>query len=166
MLTNSIDLIVNAPSGACDSSPAHGGEATALSGFAPTRNELYQLAKHWHRQVQGAGFYSWAKGRLAADEPALFTNLCEFWEARLEAISSVLGTEAVYKKAYDEVRAEFRLRYGRAWDAFDDYLEDVARDANQTVIIDGFVLPSRETLVDAGSLIEANTVSTPPTKAS
>jgi hypothetical protein len=171
MNTNSTDLTVNAPSGsdgtiACDSSPAHGGNATGLSGFAPSRSELYQLAKHWHRQLLGATFYSWAKGNLAADEPRLFLNLWKFGEERLDAIGSVLGTEVVNGKAYDEVRAELALCYGGAWNAFDDYLvEDVGRDANDTVLIDGFVLPPREALVDAGSLVEANAVSTPPTQA-
>jgi hypothetical protein len=79
-------------------SEVHGPDSEEVLNFAPTRNELIHLVKHWAAIVIGHRFYQ---------QPGSSESRCEaFAGRRIDRIATVLGEEAV-EKAINEAEEEF-----------------------------------------------------------
>ncbi len=133
--------------------PAEFSAAENMTAFVPTQYELRVVAKHWHRQLLGAPFYTWATGRFTREEAELYTQLWDLAMDRIDAINRALDPD-VAEDLNAEVDAEFGRTYGAAWEAFNG-LEDDPRDQSERVLIAGFAIPPRDVLVDPVALAEA-----------
>lgn len=96
----------------------NGKGAVEVDAYVPTRHEVEQLVKYWHRRALENSWFFFIYGGTGSSE----VRLKAFARRRIERAQAAIGKEAV-DAAIKEVRDEFRTKVvkdDRLWDIFEN----------------------------------------------